>query len=92
MVCPWQTNCLTFWTHISIYFQLEFRVNSTLVELELGSNQAVKQAAERRGETTVTMIRRLIRIGLVVDEVGRTPGREFIIREPDGSESKVLMV
>jgi hypothetical protein len=50
----------------------------------------IERAAEARHTTTVEFIRRLLRIGLLVDRIQDSPGAALVIREGD-KEREVLL-
>lgn len=54
--------------------------------------QQVQQLAEAEQTTVVELLRRFTRLGLLVHEIQRTPGSSLIIRQPDNSEQRLVVL
>ena len=54
--------------------------------------EGVQWIARREDVTLLEVLRRFVKLGLLVDELGEREGASLIIREADGSEREVLLI
>lgn len=54
--------------------------------------QQVQQLAESEQTTVVELLRRFTKLGLLVTEIQRTPGASLVIRQPDNTEQRLVVL
>ena len=54
--------------------------------------QKVQQLAESEQTTVVELLRRFTRLGLLVTEIQNTPGASLVIRQPDNTEQRLVVL